>query len=119
MILSVPLFSVAERWARVPTHTRVLLALFLTVLAVDLLFRWLAPRSRAYAGWKAFFERVGHVWTVAILSIVYVVAVGPMRAAMALAGKDLLDRATRGETSAWRPHVPNPLGPEAAARHQF
>jgi hypothetical protein len=38
---------------------------------------------------------------------------------MRLFGKDPLDRSLRPEPSFWRPHEPNPLGPSAAARHQF
>ena len=36
-----------------------------------------------------------------------------------LFGEDPLDRAFAPEASFWRAHEPNPLGPAAAARHQF
>ena len=38
---------------------------------------------------------------------------------MRLLGKDPLDRRLKPEPTFWRRHEPNPLGPEAAARHQF
>lgn len=119
MIQSLSVTSLGTLWMRLPTHTRVLLGLAFAVLLVELGLRWLAPRSRVYAGWKGFFEAVGHVWTAVILSFVYLIGVGPVRLVMLLAGKDPLDRAVRDESSAWRLHTPNPLGPDAAARHQF
>lgn len=112
--------SYIGRLAALPLHTRVLLTLATTVFVLELVLRRFAPRSRFYAGWKRAFEALGHVWTVVILSIIYLVAVGPISVVMRLRGKDLLDRLIRpGDTSAWRGHEPNPLGPEAAARHQF
>jgi hypothetical protein len=119
VILSLSVTSLTAWLAHLPAHTRVILALAFAVFIVEVLLRWLAPRSRVYAGWKRCFEAVGHVWTLVILSVVYVIGVGPVRLSMLLAGKDPLDRAIGAETSAWRPHTPNPLGPEAAARHQF
>ena len=112
--------SFLGRLAALPLHTRILLALACAVFLTELALRALAPKSRFYAGWKRAFEAIGHVWTVVILSIVYLLAVGPISAVMRLRGRDLLDclRPT-GETSCWRGHEPNPLGPEAAARHQF
>jgi hypothetical protein len=38
---------------------------------------------------------------------------------MRLMGRDPLDRKLDREPSWWRRHEPNPLGPQAAARHQF
>jgi hypothetical protein len=112
--------SYIGRLAALPLHTRVVLTLACTVFVLELVLRRCAPRSRLYAGWKRVFEAIGHVWTVVILSIIYLVAVGPISLVMRLQGKDLLDRLIRAsETSAWRGHEPNPLGPEAAARHQF
>jgi hypothetical protein len=102
-----------------PAHTRVLLALAVTVLVGELLFRRFAPRSRAYARWTAFFQAVGKVWTAVILSIVYFVSVALVSVFMRLFGKDPLDRSLRKEPSFWRAHEPNPLGPRAASRHQF
>ena len=46
-------------------------------------------------------------------------SVGPIGLVMRLAGKDPLDRGLAPEPSFWRKHEPNPLGVEAAARHQF
>jgi hypothetical protein len=90
----------------------------LTVL-IEVAFRRLAPESRAYALWTAFFQGIGKVWTAVILGLVYLLSVGPTGLVMRLAGHDPLDRQLRPEPSFWRAHEPNPLGPERAARHQF
>jgi hypothetical protein len=90
-----------------------------TIVVIELAFRRLAPKSRAYAGWTRFFQGLGTVWTAVILALVYLLSVGPIGLAMRLAGRDLLDRRLRPEPSFWRVHEPNPLGPERAARHQF
>jgi len=95
------------------------LAFATTVVLVELAFRRLAPKSRAYARWTRFFQGVGTVWTAVILSFVYLLSVGPVGLGMRLFGKDPLDRALSPEPSFWRAHEPNPLGPERAARHQF
>jgi Saxitoxin biosynthesis operon protein SxtJ len=89
------------------------------VVLVELGFRRLAPKSRAYARWTGFFQGIGSVWTAVLLSIVYLLSVGPIGIAMRLLGKDPLDRGLAHEPSFWRAHDPNPLGPERAARHQF
>lgn len=89
------------------------------MVGVELLLRRFAPRSRAYAAWTHFFESLGSVWTAVILAIVYFVSVSLVALGMRLFGKDPLDRSLRAEPSFWRPHEPNPLGPRAAARHQF
>jgi membrane-associated protease RseP (regulator of RpoE activity) len=96
-----------------------LLALASLVVIVELGFRRLAPRSRAYVRWTAFFQGLGKVWTAVILAIVYVLSVGPIGLAMRLFGHDPLDRRLAPEPSFWRAHEPNPLGPERGARHQF
>jgi hypothetical protein len=54
-----------------------------------------------------------------LLAVIYLVSVGPIGLFMRLFGKDPLDRSLRAEPSFWRSHEPNPLGPVAAARHQF
>jgi Saxitoxin biosynthesis operon protein SxtJ len=95
------------------------LSLATIVVLVELGFRRLAPRSRAYARWKGFFEGIGAVWTAVLLSVVYLLSVGPIGLVMRVLGKDPLDRALAPEPSFWRAHDPNPLGPERAARHQF
>ena len=105
--------------AALPLHTKVLLGLATTVLVVELLFRRLAPRSAAYRRWTAGIEKVGMVWTAVILSIVYFTTVAVVGIVMRVLGKDPLDRSLRAEPTFWRPHDPNPLGPAAAARHQF
>lgn len=102
-----------------PTHTKVLLCLATTVFIGELLFRRLAPRSRAYAAWTRLFEGIGKVWTAVLLAVIYALSVGPVSLAFRLLGKDPLDRRLRAETSSWRGHEPNPLGAEAAVRHQF
>jgi hypothetical protein len=119
MSLSLWLSSVAAWFTRLPLHTRVILAFALSVVVIELILRRCVPRSRVYAKWQAFFQGIGHIWTVALLSVVYLVAVGFVKVMMLLSRKDLLDRAIGTEHSAWCPHVPNPLGEEAAARHQF
>jgi hypothetical protein len=102
-----------------PLHTRVLLALATTVFVIELVLRRVAPRSRFYAGWTKAFQAIGKFWTAIILSVVYFLSVALVSAFMKLRGKDLLDRGLAPEPTFWRPHDPNPLGPRAAARHQF
>jgi hypothetical protein len=96
-----------------------LVALAAALVAVEVGFRRLAPKSRAYALWTAFFQGLGKVWTAVLLAIVYVVSVGPVGLVMRLVGHDPLDRRLAPEPSFWRAHEPNPLGLERAARHQF
>ena len=89
------------------------------MVGVELLFRRMAPRSRAYAAWTRGIEAIGAVWTGVLLAMVYFVSVSLVSLGLRLSGKDPLDRALRPEPSFWRRHEPNPLGPAAAARHQF
>jgi hypothetical protein len=95
------------------------LAVATVIVLVELAFRRFARQSRAYAQWTRFFEGLGSVWTAVLLSVVYVLSVGPIGLGMRLFGKDPLDRAITSEPSFWRAHDPNPLGPERAAHHQF
>jgi hypothetical protein len=95
------------------------LAFASAVVLVELAFRRLAPKSRAYARWTAFFQGIGKLWTAVILALVYFLSVGPVGVVMRLVGHDPLDRRLAPEPSFWRSHEPNPLGPERAARHQF
>jgi hypothetical protein len=88
-------------------------------MAIELLLRYAAPKSRVYALWTRGFTLLGEAWTAVLLSVIYLVAVGPMSLVMRLARRDLLDKRLASAASAWRSHDPNPLGPEAAARHQF
>ena len=111
--------SIARWFAGLPTHTRVLLAFATTVVAIELLLRYAVPKSRLYALWTRGFTLLGEVWTAVLLSVIYLIAVGPVSLVMRLARRDLLDKQLASATSAWRNHDPNPLGPEAAARHQF
>jgi hypothetical protein len=96
-----------------------ILALAAAVVLVELALRRFAPGSRAYRAWTRFFQGIGAVWTAVLLALVYVLSVGPIGLLMRLFGKDPLDRTLTSETSFWRAHEPNPLGPERAARHQF
>ena len=106
-------------FAGLPTHTKVLLGLATTMFVVELVLRRFAGRTRLYARWTAFFHAIGAVWTAVILSIVYFVSVALVSLFARLSGKDPLDRKLDREPSFWRAHQPNPLGPRAAARHQF
>jgi len=105
--------------AQLPVHTKVLLTFATSVLLIELAFRRFGPRSKAYARWTRGVEAVGVVWTAVLLSIVYLVSVGPVSLFMRLAGRDLLDRSRGSDATFWKSHEPNPLGPLAAARHQF
>lgn len=108
-------------WTRLagwPFRGKVLAFATLVVL-IELGFRRLAPKSIAYKRWTGFFEGIGKVWTAVLLAVIYVLSVGPIGIFMRLFGKDPLDRGLRSEPSFWRSHEPNPLGPVAAARHQF
>lgn len=96
-----------------------MLAFACLVVGIELLFRYLAPKSRAYRAWTHGFEAIGAVWTAVLLALVYFLSVFPISVGMRLVGKDPLDRTLAPEPSFWRPHEPNPLGPKAAARHQF
>ncbi len=102
-----------------PPLTRAVLLFACSVVLVELGFRRLAPRSRAYRGWTRFFEAIGVVWTAVLLGLIYFASVSVTSLFVRLFGKDPLDRALRPEPTFWRPHEPNPLGPRAAARHQF
>jgi hypothetical protein len=89
------------------------------ILLTEIALRRLLPKSRIYAKWTAFFVAIGSVWTAVILSLVYLLSVGPIGLGWRLLGKDPLDRSLRREPTFWRRHEPNPLGPAAAVRHQF
>ena len=102
-----------------PIHTKVLLSLATVVVLVELVLRRFGRGSRLYAGWTRFFQGIGHVWTTVLLSVVYFLSVAVVSSVMRVLGKDPLDRALRAEPTFWRSHEPNPLGPRAAARHQF
>jgi hypothetical protein len=90
-----------------------------TVMLIDLAFRRFAPKSVAFRRWTKGIETVGKFWTMVILSVVYFVSVSFVSIGMKLFGKDPLDRKLGPEPSFWRQHEPSPLGPHAAARHQF
>jgi hypothetical protein len=110
--------DVLARLHAVPLRWR-LVALAGALVLVEVGFRLLAPKSRAYRRWTALFEGIGKVWTAVLLAVVYALSVGPIGLVMRLLGRDPLDRGLDPEPSFWRAHEPNPLGPEAAARHLF
>ena len=102
-----------------PLHTKILWAVALTVLVVELILRRWARDTVAYKRWTGFFQAIGSVWTAVILSVVYFVSVGPVSLVQRLLGRDPLDRRLDDRPSDWHSHEPNPLGERAAARHQF
>jgi hypothetical protein len=108
-----------HKLASLPTHTKILLTLATTVMVVEMILRRVAPESRFYAGWKRVFEAVGSFWTAIILSFVYFLSVSVVSLLMKAFGKDPLDRQLASAPSFWRTHEKNPLGPQAASRHQF
>ena len=113
------LTRLGARIAASPTHTKVLVALATTVFVMELALRRYAPRSPFYAKWTAFFMAIGHFWTAILLALVYFVSVSVIALFVKLFAKDPLDRGLEPAPSFWHPHEPNPLGPKAAARHQF
>jgi hypothetical protein len=110
---------VGHWFGALPPHKQGLLVLATTMFVVELILRRFARKSRLYARWTALFEAIGSFWSAIILSIVYFVSVAVISVVMKLTGKDPLDRSLAPEPSFWRAHEPNPLGPLAAARHQF
>jgi hypothetical protein len=110
---------VAGMWGRVPTHSKVLLGVATGMMLVELALRRFAPDSKAYAHWTRLLKAMGAFWTAIILSIIYFLSVSLASLFLKLRGQDPLDRRLDPEPSFWRPHEPNPLGPTAAARHQF
>lgn len=108
----------APWWLNRGPVLRVLLASATVMTTVELTLGQY-PKTRAYSRWTRFVHGLGAVWTAVILSFVYTVAVGPVALGMKLVRKDPLDRRLAAEPSFWRRHEPNPLGPDAAARHQF
>jgi hypothetical protein len=106
-------------WGRVPLHSRILLSVALSMMLVELALRRFAPQSAAYARWTSVLKAIGAFWTAIILSIIYFLSVSAASLFLKLKGQDPLDRSLAPEASFWRSHEPNPLGPTAAARHQF
>ena len=98
---------------------KVLLTIATSAVVIELLFRRFARGSKAYSRWTKGIEAVGAVWTAVLLSIVYLVSVGPVSLFMKLKGTDLLDRSRGNDPTFWKVHEPNPLGALAASRHQF
>lgn len=96
-----------------------ILLLATAIFLVEIVLRYGAPRSKAYARWTAAFQAVGKVWTVVLLSIIYFLSVGPVSLTLHVLGKDPLGRRPKSDASFWHRHDPSPLDPMAAARHQF
>lgn len=112
--------STVDRWfSGLSLHWKIVLTLVVVVALLELGVGRLAPRSRVFRAWKALVEGVGAAWTAVLLSIIYVLSVGPVSLAMRLFAKDPLDRKLDPEPSFWRAHDANPLGADAASRHQF
>ena len=105
--------------AGLPTYKLALLVFATTVFVVELILRRVARGTLLYRRWTAAFEALGAFWSAIILSIVYFVSVAMVSVFMKIMRRDLLDRTLAPEPSFWRAHEPNPLGPLAAARHQF
>jgi hypothetical protein len=106
-------------FSALPPHKQILLVLATTVFVVELVLRRVARGTRLYARWTAVFEAIGAFWSAILLSVVYFVTVALISVFTKAFGKDPLDRGLAPEPSFWRAHEPNPLGPLAAARHQF
>jgi hypothetical protein len=110
---------VGHWFAALPAYKQALLVVATTMFVVELVLRRFARGTKLYARWTHVFESLGAFWSAIILSVIYFVSVALISAFMKLTGKDLLDRKLDREPSFWRAHEPNPLGPLAAARHQF
>ena len=110
---------IAAWWDRVPTHSRVLFTIAVSMTLVEMALRRFAPDSAAYATWTKVLKAIGAFWTAIILSVIYFLSVSVVSAVMRLRGQDPLDRTLAPEPSFWRAHDPNPLGVRAAVRHQF
>jgi len=119
MNLALALAGLGQKIAAWPMHRKVLLTAAVVFFLTELAFRRFAPGSRAYAQWTRVFQAVGKFWTGIILSVVYFVSVAAVSGFMRLLRRDPLDRKLDREPTWWRRHDPNPLGPQAAARHQF
>ena len=110
---------IAAKLAALPLHSRILLGLATTVFLTELALRRFAPKSAFYRNWTRAFLAVGHFWTAILLALVYFLGVSIVSLLMKVFSPDPLDRGLDPEPTFWRAHEPNPLGPEAAARHQF
>jgi hypothetical protein len=108
-----------SKLAALPTHTKVLLCVATVVFLTELWLRRYARESSFYKKWSAVFLAIGHFWTAILLGLFYFVAVCPIALVMKALGQDPLDRMRLEERTSWRDHEANPLGLEAAARHQF
>lgn len=111
--------GLVERVAGLSLHWKIVLGIGAVILFAEFFLGKLFPRSPVYRAWKAGVEGLGKFWTAIILSVVYLLSVGPVHLVMRLMGRDMLDRKLEPAGSWWRAHEPNPLGPDAAARHQF
>ena len=71
-----------------------------------------------YEYWLAFGHAIGVITTPILLFLVYTLAIGPTRLAALVAGKDLLDRRMKRESSFWKTKEPCSHTVDEA-RHQF
>ncbi len=74
--------------------------------------------SALYKGWMAFAKVLAIVNTTVILTLVYLVLIGPSWLIMKLLGKDLLDRRMPEVPSYWKEKAPLEHTLEEG-RHQF
>ena len=58
-------------------------------------------RRRLYGRWMAFARVLGKINTIVLLTIVYMVIIGPVALVFRMFGKDLLDRTSDGRSSYW------------------
>jgi hypothetical protein len=122
------LLVVGWDWFTAHPVKRSLLLLFLVVVLTEIVLKVFLPKSAAAKAWTRFFTRVSNsrvlqflakFWTGIILSIIYFLTLPFITLGQKFFGSDPLDRSLKPEPSFWRKHEPNPLGPKAAARHQF
>ena len=115
-----PSSQAVVRWlAALPMHTKVLLCVATVVFVTELLLRRYARGPASTRKWSGVFLAIGHFWTSILLGLVLLRVGEPDCLGDEALGQDPLDRKLLAERTSWRPHEANPLGPEAAARHQF
>ena len=74
--------------------------------------------STAYRWWMAFAHALGYVNTKVLLTVFYVLVLGPVWLICTIVRIDFLDRRWRRGTTYWRKKEPTDHTP-AASRHQF
>lgn len=71
-----------------------------------------------YSYWMKFALALGKVSTAVLLTLFYVLAIGPVAIAFKLFGKDLLDRKAEHRTSYWYDKSKEPITLDQS-KHQF